>query len=182
MKKVLLTSCGFETKSLEDAFLSLLDKAPDTAKVLFVPTAAVYPDAIMVLPKCMNDLLKVGIPKDNITVYDMHRVLSLDELMSFDAVYFTGGDPSYLLNRINGIGFAEPLKKYIASGGVFVGVSAGSLIAAGNMPNNLGLIGNEIYVHMPEGTPCGEIPCKSGIALSSTNAILIRGEKIEVIE
>ncbi len=35
--------------------------------------AAINADAIAVLPKCMNDLLKCGIPDENITVYDMHE-------------------------------------------------------------------------------------------------------------
>ena len=29
-------------------------------------------DAIEVLPKCLNDLLKCGIAKENIFVYDLH--------------------------------------------------------------------------------------------------------------
>ena len=54
--RAMLTSCGLETERLKDRFLSLLGKAPAQAKALFIPTAAIDPDAISVLPKCMNDL------------------------------------------------------------------------------------------------------------------------------
>ena len=76
MKKVLLTSSGFETKVIENAFLSLIKNTPQNAKVLFIPTAAIFPDAISVLPKCMNDLLKINIQKHNIKVFDLHRALA----------------------------------------------------------------------------------------------------------
>ena len=86
--RVMLTSCGLETKKIEDAFLKFLGKAPDRAKALFIPTAAIDADAIEVLPKCMNDLLKVGIPKQNVEVFDLHRNMSGEELKAFDVVYY----------------------------------------------------------------------------------------------
>ena len=45
------------------------------SEALFIPTAANTPDAIEVLPKCLNDLLKCGIPRENITVYDLYDAL-----------------------------------------------------------------------------------------------------------
>ena len=78
--RVMLTSCGLETKKIEDAFLEFLGKAPEQVNALFIPTAANNPDAIEVLPKCMNDLLKCGIPKENIRVFDLHRNMPIDEL------------------------------------------------------------------------------------------------------
>ena len=107
--KILLTSNGLETELLENTFLDLIEKEPQKAKILFIPTAATYADAVLVLPKCMNDLLRVGIHKENIVVYDIHSALSEKELEEYDAIYFTGGDPSYLLQRINDSGFRHPL-------------------------------------------------------------------------
>lgn len=78
--RVMLTSCGLETERLKACFLSLLGKAPEHAKALFIPTAAIDADAISVLPKCMNDLLRCGIPKENIRVFDLHREMPTDEL------------------------------------------------------------------------------------------------------
>ena len=54
--RVMLTSCGLETKKIGAAFLEFLGKAPEEVHALFIPTAAIDADAIEVLPKCMNDL------------------------------------------------------------------------------------------------------------------------------
>ena len=102
--RVMLTSCGLETKQIEEAFLEFLGKAPEEVHALFIPTAAIDADAIEVLPKCMNDLLKVGIPKQNIRVFDLHQNMPIDELKTYDVVYLTGGRTSYLLERINDTG------------------------------------------------------------------------------
>ena len=94
----------------------------------FIPTAAIDADAIEVLPKCMNDLLKVGITKQNIRVFDLHQNMPIDELKTYDVVCLTGGRTSYLLERINDTGFRETLLTYIRDDGFVIGVSAGSII------------------------------------------------------
>ena len=66
-------------------------------------------------------------------------------------VYICGGDTRYLLQRMNETGFAGSLKEYILAGGAVLGVSAGSLIFADNIPDNLGLIPVKLEVHCAEG-------------------------------
>ena len=128
--RVMLTSCGLETQKIKDCFLTMLGKEGAKAKALFIPTAAIDADAIEVLPKCMNDLLKCGIPKENIRVFDLHQNMPMDELKTYDVVYLTGGRTSYLLERINDTGFRETLLTYIRDNGFVIGVSAGSGNAA----------------------------------------------------
>ena len=82
--RVMLTSCGLETKQIEEEFLKMLGKEPAETKALFIPTAAIDADAIEVLPECMRDLLKCGIPKENIRVFDLHRNMPVDELKTYD--------------------------------------------------------------------------------------------------
>ncbi len=89
--RVMLTSCGLETEQIKEHFLRMLGKEPADTKALFIPTAAIDADAIEVLPKCMNDLLKCGIPKENIRVFDLHQNMPVDELETYDVVYLTGG-------------------------------------------------------------------------------------------
>lgn len=107
--RVLLTSSGLETKELQSYFENMImsDKKLSDIKALFIPTAAQYPDAITVLPKCMNDLLKCGIAKENISVYDLHYGMKFDELRRYDVVYLCGGSPEYLLSRINDTGWSN---------------------------------------------------------------------------
>ena len=184
--RVMLTSCGLETKKIEDAFLKFLGKAPDLAKALFIPTAAIDADAIEVLPKCMNDLLKVGIRKQNVEVFDLHRNMTGEELKAFDVVYLCGGRTSYLLSRINETGFRDTLTEYIRENGFVIGVSAGSLIFANNLPENLGLLDTKMDVHCEKGDLPGRVsfPVKENTKLSNTAAILIRSipDDVELID
>ena len=126
--RVLLTSAGLETEEIKDFFVKLTDKDMSLVRALFIPVAAIDEDAVAVLPKCMNDLLKCGILNENITVYDLHRGMESGELMGYDVVYLCGGQTRYLLQRINETGFDHSLKEYIRRDGVVLGVSAGSII------------------------------------------------------
>ncbi|MCL2883898.1 MAG: hypothetical protein FWF49_00240, partial [Oscillospiraceae bacterium] len=80
MRKILLTSSGFETERIREVFRGLFEKPPAQLKALFIPTAANDPDAIGVLPKCMNDLLKAGTSKENIAVFDLHDNMNFNDL------------------------------------------------------------------------------------------------------
>ena len=182
MRKILLTSAGFETAAIRGAFLDFVGKAPKDIKALFISTAAIDADAIAVLPKCMDDLLDIGIPADSITVFDLHRCMTIEELSAFDAVYFTGGSPQYLLDRINATGFRAPLDEYVNNSGVYVGVSAGSVVAAGNRPDNLGYLNAMLRVHMTTGTPPGAFDNNAVAQIDLTNnAVRIYGNAYEVI-
>ena len=131
--RVLLTSAGFETEELKEYFVNLAGRDLSLVKALFIPTAAIDADAIEVLPKCMNDLLKCGISNENIDVYDLHAGMEFEKLKQYDVVYLCGGNTRYLLERINYTGFHQSLKEYIDDNGLVVGVSAGSIIFANNL-------------------------------------------------
>lgn len=182
---VLLTSCGLETNKIEKAFMEMLPKAPAEIKAMFIPTAANAPDAIEVLPKCLNDLLKCGIRRENIFVYDLHDTIEDNIHENYDVIYLCGGSSEYLLRRINEQGFSEKIVEYINRGGVVVGVSAGSIVFADNMPDNLGLLKCALDVH------CSDEVCdKAGhykkdrqgrIKLGNTQAIIFAEDDIIVI-
>ena len=184
--RVMLTSCGLETKKIEEAFLEFLGKAPEQAKALFIPTAAIDADAIEVLPKCMNDLLKCGLPKESIRVFDLHQNMSVAELETYDVIYLTGGRTSYLLERINDTGFRDTLLTYIRDGGFVIGVSAGSIIFANNLPGNLALLDTKLDVHCDASSYTGKIsfPLIENMKLSNTGAIIVRciPENVEIID
>ena len=89
--RVLLTSAGLETEEIKECFLDMAGKDMSLVKALFIPTAAIDADAIEVLPKCMNDLLKCGILDKNIVVYDLHAKIEFENLQQYDVVYLCGG-------------------------------------------------------------------------------------------
>ena len=181
--RVLLTSAGLETDIIQKYFINMLEKNVSEVRALFIPTAAIDAGAIKVLPKCMNDLLKCGI--ENIDVFDLHTGMEISKLKKYDVVYLCGGNTAYLLERVRRTGFQKTLKEYIKANGMVIGVSAGSLIFANNLVDNLGLINTRLDVHCQEGEKRGKItyPIKDNIRLTNTSALAIREfpDGIEII-
>ena len=182
MKKILLTSAGFENKNIQNKFMELVEKEPKKIKALFITTAAIEPDAIMVLPKCLEDLLNCGISKENITIYDMHKKMEINELQKYDALYVCGGKTSYLIERINEINFKDILDEYTTNGGIYIGVSAGSVAASGTYKNGLNFIENKLEVHCKKGSSIGKITNLDTLYLTNNQAILITEEENSIIE
>jgi peptidase E len=184
MKRIILTANGLENRNIGEKFLEMANKNPDEIKAVFVPTAANDADAIEVLPKCMHDLLDLGILSKNITVYDLHYNMPYEDLCKFDVIYFCGGSPQYLLKRINETGFAKSLSKFVDNGGIYIGVSAGSIVAANNLSDNLGYLNCTLGVHGKEGIGVGifDLLEHSHIVLPDYRAIIIQENTLEVIE
>lgn len=183
---VILTSCGLETKRIEQAFTGMLQKSPSEIRVMFIPTAVNSPDAIDVLPKCVKDLTKCGIPRENIFVYDLYDAIEGRLIDTYDVIYLCGGSSSYLLRRINESKFRNQLLEFITAGGIVIGVSAGSVIFANNLSNNLGLLQCGLDVHCKD-----EVREKAGrydknrqerIKLGNTQAISFEQDSIIVFE
>lgn len=174
--RVLLTSAGLETTKIKEYFVDMVGKEMSLVKALFIPTAAIDADAIEVLPKCMNDLLKCGILDKNISVYDLHAGMEIEELQQYDVVYLCGGNTRYLLERVNDTKFNKSLMEYINGNGMVIGVSAGSLIFANNLCDNLGLIDTKLDVHCMTGEKTGKLiyPLKNNVRLTNTCALVIR--------
>lgn len=161
----------------------MLNKKPSKIKAMFMPTAAIDSWAIEVLPKCMNDLLKCGIKRENVFVYDLHKPYNGRVADDFDVVYICGGNTEYLLNRINEDGFNKKIAEFIDDGGVLIGVSAGSIIFANNLENNLGLLPCLLDVHCQKHEKAGicnksadewiRLVDKQGIVFKDNNIILL---------
>ena len=183
--RILLTSAGLETEEIKKCFVDMAGKEMSLVKALFIPTAAIDVDAIEVLPKCMNDLLKCGVLGKNIDVFDLHVGMEFEKLQQYDVVYLCGGNTHYLLERINATSFDKSLIEYINDNGMVIGVSAGSLIFSNNLENNLGFIDTKLDVHCTKGEKRGKLayPLKNNVKLTNTCALVIRDfpDGIEII-
>ena len=179
MKKILLTSTGFDNENIMNKFIDLLNVDVKDARVLFIITAANDPDAVRVLSGCLDDLTKCGIMDDNITVYDMHKLISQEEINKYDAIYVCGGSTKYLVDRIKELNIKPVIDKYIENGGIYIGVSAGSVCASGKYKDGLGFIENILDVHCDKGTSNGVINSNDDLYLTNNQAIFIdENEKI----
>ncbi|MEA4882989.1 MAG: Type 1 glutamine amidotransferase-like domain-containing protein [Clostridia bacterium] len=193
--RVLLTSAGFEDlagqqkPNIVKRFLKMLGKPASAAKALFIPTAAVDAEAKEMAKECRNELIRAGILPENITTHDVDGSLSAAEAMKFDAVYVTGGTTRRLLRRIKETGFDAIIKRMVYANKVYIGVSAGSLIAApfidgsrdGQM-TGLALVHAYLSVHQPEGAPARTDLPLPHLPLTDRQALAVSWNGYELIE
>lgn len=112
----------------------------------------------------------------------MHKLLTQDEINKYNAIYVCGGSPEYLVDRISELNFKPIIDKYIENGGIYIGVSAGSMVASGSYNNGLCFIKNNLDVHCEVGTENGIINTNKDIFLTDSQAILIDGNKIIIFD
>ena len=130
MKKLLLTSDGFINPKIGQEFLALVGKNPADIKVLFIPTASeTGGDFTSYLSVAKTELTDLGILKKNITWFNTNNPTAIGQLNKYDAVYVCGGNTFYLLYQLQRTGLFRKLISFINSGKVYVGVSAGSVLA-----------------------------------------------------
>jgi len=128
MKKLLLTSAGFENPKIAEIFLKLVNKPASKTKVLFIPVAARTKEELFYANKSKEELIAMGVPDENIINFDLDRKLTDKEQKDIDAIYVCGGNTFYLLHKVRESGFDEIIKKLINTGVVYIGASAGSMI------------------------------------------------------
>ena len=184
--KLLLTSCGLETKEIEKVFLTMLSKETEQAKALFIPTAAIDEEAKAVLPKCLEDLTKVGFQKTNIETCDITYGLPQQSTESYDVVYITGGNTEFLMKAMVKSGFNKIIEEYIRNGGIVIGVSAGAMIFAKCVRKNLKYLHAYLEVHVEPKSKCikqGKYSTRRirKVKLGNEQAIIVNEKDFQVI-
>ena len=203
MRTLFLSSSGLN-ESTTRVFWECIKKEPANTKAIFVPSAAVGNDSAREgIAVCVERLINMGISLKNIFIYDLSlllsagyertysnylqdipvqfRLMSVAELNQYDIIIFCGGNASTLLNEVNRTGFSDPLKQAIENGLIYLGISAGSMIAAGNFADGLGYVTNPLIPHAKRGIPCGEVPKDGLVELVDGQVVLIKGERKEII-
>ena len=202
-RHLLLTSSGL-SDSMKKIFFDIIGKSPKDLKILYIPTAGIETDgAREVVAVCLDELVKMGICYENILVYNLElllskdyqrtysqyikspavitRLLTIEELKRFDAVFIGGGDSAVLCREMVRTGFDNVIAKAINNGLVYVGISAGSMYAAGNLENGLHIIPNPIIPHWQENKlvelPKGE----KEIQLVDGQAVYVENDNIRLI-
>lgn len=203
MRTLFLSSSGLNENTTK-VFWECIAKEPANTKAIFVPSAAVVNDSAREgIAVCIERLMNMGISLDNILIYDLAlllsagyqrtyssyinnipaqlRLMSTEELGEYDMIVFCGGNAAALLDEVKRTGFSEPLSGAIENGLIYLGISAGSMIAAGNFENGLGYLKNPLIPHAEKGVPCGEVPDGGPIELADEQVVYIRGERKEII-
>jgi dipeptidase E len=132
--KLLLTSAGIANKSIEKALFDLIIKKPENTSVVFIPTAA----NVEIGDKgwLIDDL--VYLKKQNFKSIDIADISAVKENIwrpkfeDADVLFFEGGNEYYLMEWINKSGLNLLLPEFLKTK-VYVGVSAGSMVAGKNL-------------------------------------------------
>ncbi len=161
--KLLLTSTGLSNPNLSKRFLELLKIRPEIAHVLFIPTASFGSDCGPVergyVEESKKELIQLGINHKNIIDFDADSPPNPKNLKSINVVYICGGNTFYLLSKIRETKFDRIIPDLIKGGAVYVGVSAGSILAGPN-------------IDIAEPFDANDIGIKDLTALNLTNIIV----------
>lgn len=202
-RHLFLTSNGL-TKNMINSFFDIIGKCPEEVKILYIPTAGIETDGAREgIAICLYELSLMGIRSENIFVYNLElilskgykrtyssyvtdehivsRLMSTEELKEFDAVFVGGGDSAVLCREMVRTGFDCVLEQAINDGLVYVGISAGSMYAAGNLEEGLNIIPLPIIPHW-NGDKLVSLPTDSEeIQLADGQAVYIEGDNICLI-
>ncbi len=125
--KLLLTSAGFLNKEVAEVFVGLFNKPLDQVRVIFIPTASRNKNETKYVNLSRQELMDLGI-KD-ITMLHLDRKVTSADVLEADAIYVCGGNTFYLLHKMRESGLDHILPNFQ---GVYVGVSAGSVVVGPN--------------------------------------------------
>ena len=128
--KLLLTSCGWEyNPKIAKEFLRLARKDPAEIKIFLVTTAAKKDKDWKWVQRQIKTITALGILKENIQIFSLDRKIKKNELADIDVVYVCGGNTFLYLYGIRRTGMDKAITKFAKSGGLYYGISAGSIVA-----------------------------------------------------
>ena len=143
MKNIFLTSCGIRNDYIKNKFYNAIDKDIKDVKVLYITTASDgEPDDDKTwMDEEFKTILDLGILKENIIEYKIGNSINVDD---FDVMYMMGGNTFYLLDIIRKTNFNEDIRKFINSGRIYVGSSAGSEVLGNSIKPAIGYDENNV--------------------------------------
>ncbi len=127
MKNMILTSSLYESIELVKKFL---DKNTESKKILFIPTAAnveEYKKYMHLTQKAFEDF---SYEVENFDVSVFSEEIAKEKLSEAKIVFISGGNTFYLLQELKRKNLITYLKERIENGLLYIGESAGSVIAA----------------------------------------------------
>lgn len=128
---LLLTSSGM-TGSKED-IMAILPKPADDIRVAHIITASKPKENTSYVDKDRELMRQAGFNVDEVDIEGKNQAQLLNLLKNVDIIYVQGGNTFYLLKHIRLSGFDKVLKKLLKKGVIYVGVSAGSIVAGKNI-------------------------------------------------
>ena len=129
--RLVLSSCDFRNDKSKKTIIDNLEKPIDQCKLLFIPNEKATVEAVN-SEKYYLRLQEFGFEKSNIRVFDCNDPQKFTNL-DIDVIYISGGNTFATLNRIKNCGFDKEIIRYVKSGVIYIGGSAGAHIASKNI-------------------------------------------------
>ena len=148
MNKILLISSGLE------AIKDFVGRPPETLRMVFIPTAGNPDKDVWWIDKDRDVLIRMGFRYTELDLASTPTERLTESLNDVDLIYVAGGYTYYLLEQARNTGFDAVLAKFMERGGLYVGASAGALVAG------------------PDIEPCSSLDdSKYGPSLTSTKGL-----------
>lgn len=103
-------------------------------KVLFVETSGeTHQGKRRWIDDAIEKMQQLGFELEIYTITDKTESEIKSAISRVDIIYVAGGNSAYLLNKSQENNFAEIVKEFIDDGGIYIGQSAGSIVAGPNI-------------------------------------------------
>lgn len=130
MKKMFLSS-SFE--DVIEKFINFINEDFKGKTVTFIPTASVVEEGDFYVESAKNKLIDLGMNVDLLDISKSDIVEIEKKLRNNDYIYVSGGNTFFLLQEMKNSGAANIIIDEVNKGKVYIGESAGSVVASPNI-------------------------------------------------
>lgn len=171
--KLFLTSAGLPPETTEE-FLKLLDKKPEEIRVCFITTASRPEEDKWYVEKDRERLSGLGFQVTEVDLKEENEKSLMSKLESFDIIFVEGGNTFYLLKYVRESDFDKVLKQFLDRGGIYLGVSAGTMIAGLNIESASWKHMDRNIVNLKDLTALKLVPFVISVHIDESNIELIK--------
>ncbi len=125
--KLFLTSTGLSSPKVINEFLKIIKSTPIKALIVAYGQNDIEK---FYIDEAKKQVENIGI---NTTVLNMQDFFKIEDLQDFDVIYVCGGNTFSILKKMRETKIDGFIKSQVKKGSVYVGVSAGSIIAGPNI-------------------------------------------------
>src|SRR3989344_3875045 len=126
-KMLLLTSSGM--KGTKEEILSVISNPADKVRVAHIITASKVEEDTAYVSEDRELMREAGFNVEDIDIEGKNKNQLMKMLEVVDIIYVQGGNAFYLLKQMRKSGFNKIIRKLLQKGIIYIGVSAGSMVA-----------------------------------------------------
>lgn len=112
-----------------EKLFTLTNKKPEDLSVAFIPTASNCYKEKPWIDTDRNKLMQMGLKITDIDLENETKQTLSQKLQNVDVIFVAGGNTCYLLSKSIESGFKDLVKELVGDGKIYVGSSAGSILA-----------------------------------------------------